>query len=81
MEKVGNTISDARRRVTALIMIARWIWVVNSVVAITSIMYHRYDITALAAFTWVLSLLATAFGHRAEKYLGIAEYNIRQSLM
>lgn len=79
MEKVGNTISNARQKVTALILIARWIWVVNSVVAITSIIYHRYDITALAAFTWVLSLLAAAFGQRAEKYLGTVEYAVRQS--
>ena len=81
MENVGNTISDARRRVTALVLMARWIWVVNSVVGITSVMYHRYDITALAAFTWVLAILAAVCGNRAEKYLGTAEYSVRQSQM
>lgn len=79
MEKVSNSISDARRRVSALVLIARWIWVVNSVVAITSITMHRFDVAALAAFTWVLSLLAAAFGHRADAYLGTAEQSLHTS--
>lgn len=76
MEKVGSFIDDARKRVMALVIIARWIWVINSLVAITSIAYHRYDIAALAAFTWVLSLVAAAFGGRATKCLVTAENTI-----
>ena len=77
MEKVGSNISDARRRVTALIIMARWIWIVNSLVTVVGLAYHRYDIAALAGFTWVLSLLASAFGHRAAEYLGAMERTIR----
>ena len=69
MEKAGNSISDARRRVTALVAMARWIWIVNSLVTVAGVAYHRYDVAALAGFTWVLSLLASAFGQRAAKYL------------
>ena len=69
MEKVGDSISDARRMVSALVIMARWIWVVNLLVAIAGVAYRRYDIVALAGFTWVLSLLASAFGHRAAQYL------------
>ena len=69
MQKVGNSISDARKRVTALVIMARWIWIVNSLVTVAGVAYHRYDIAALAGFTWVLSLLASAFGHRAAEYL------------
>lgn len=69
MEKVSNRISDARRRVTALVIMARWIWIVNSLFAVGGIAYHRYDIAALAGFTWALSLLASACGHRAAEHL------------
>lgn len=69
MDKVSNSISDARRRVTALVAMARWIWIVNSLVMIAGVAYCRYDIAALAGFTWVLSLLAASLGHRAAKYL------------
>ena len=79
MEKFGNNISDARRRVTTLAIMARWIWVVNSVVGLVSITYHRFDIAALAAFTWVLSLVAAALGHSAANYLGSVERTIRTS--
>ena len=73
MEKVSTRISDARRRVAALVAMARWIWIVNSLVAIAGIANRRYDIAALAGFTWVLSLLASAFGHRAAEYLANVE--------
>jgi len=69
MEKVGNSISDARRRVNALVTMARWIWVVNSLVMIAGVAHHRYDVAAVAGFTWVLSLLAAALGHRAAEHL------------
>jgi hypothetical protein len=73
MEKVCSFIGDARKRVTALVAIARWIWVVNSLVAIAGIAYHRYDVAALGGFTWMLSLVAAAVGIRATKYLATAE--------
>ena len=77
MEKVDVFIDDARKRVTALVTITRWIWVVNSLVALMSIVFQRYDIAALAGFTWVLSLVAAAFGHRAAECLVTAERTIR----
>lgn len=41
-------------------------------------MCRRYDLSALAGFTWVLSLVAAAVGNRAERNLGVAEQTIRQ---
>jgi hypothetical protein len=73
MEKVSISISDARRRVNVLVVMARWIWVVNSLVMVAGMWYQRYDVAALAGFTWVLSLFAAALGHRAVEYLGMAE--------
>ena len=73
MEKVSTNISDARRRINVLVAMARWIWIVNSLVMIAGMWYQRYDIAALAGFTWVLSLFAAAFGHRAVEYLGAEE--------
>lgn len=79
MVKAGYNIAHARKRVTLLVRMARWIWVVNSIAAVVSIMRTRYDIAALAAFTWILSLVATAVGHRAQKYLGTVEHKIVHS--
>lgn len=79
MEKVSNRISDARRKVTALVAMARWIWIVNSVVMIAGVAYHRYDVAAVAGFTWVLSLLTAALGHRAAEYLVNMEHTTRLS--
>jgi hypothetical protein len=73
VEKEASRISDARRRVTALVAIARWLWIVNSLVMLLSAWRGRYDIAALAAFTWVLALLVAAFGHRAAEYLATVE--------
>ena len=69
MENISSNISDARKLVTVLAVMTRWIWVVNSLVLIAGVAYERYDVTALAAFTWVFSLLAAALGHRAAAYL------------
>ncbi len=73
MENVCIFIGDARKRVSALVAIARWIWIVNSLVAVAGVLYHRYEIAALAGFTWMLSLVAAAVGMRATKYLTTAE--------
>ena len=79
MDKEASRISDARKRVTALVAMARWIWVVNSLVGLVSVAYGRYDVAALAGFTWVLSLFAAALGHRAAEYLITIERTIRLS--
>jgi hypothetical protein len=79
VDKEAGRITDARKRVTALVAIARWIWVVNSLVGLASVAYGRYDIAALAGFTWVLSLLVAAFGHRAAEYLVAVERTIHSS--
>ena len=79
MEKEAGRISDARKRVTAVVMLARWIWVVNSIVGLVSVAYGRYDIAALAGFTWALSLLVASFGHRAAECLTTVERTIRFS--
>ena len=78
MEKVGANISGARRNVNVLLTTARWIWVVNSLVMIAGVWYQRYDVAAVAGFTWILSLFAAAFGHRAVEYLGAEERAQRQ---
>lgn len=76
MDKVCNSISDARKKVTALVIMARWIWIVNLLVAVAGIAYHRYDIATLAGFTWALSIVASAFGRRAAEYLVAMESTI-----
>ncbi len=73
VEKEVGRISDARRRVTALASIARWLWIVNSLVMLLSAWQGRFDIAALAAFTWILSLIVAAFGNRAAQYLTSVE--------
>jgi len=79
MEKLRNEIEDALRRIKTLVIIARWIWIVNSVVLITSITRHRLDIAGLAAFTCVFGLIAAAMGRRASRYLATAEQTIQSS--
>jgi hypothetical protein len=79
VDKQASRISDARKRVMALVAIARWIWVTNSVVGVAGVAYGRYDIAALAGFTWVLSLVAASFGHRAAEYLVTVERTIHSS--
>jgi hypothetical protein len=79
VEKVDSRIADARKKVTSLVMVARWIWIVNSVVGLVGVAYGRYDVAALAAFTWVLSLLVAAFGHAAAEHLVKVERIIHSS--
>lgn|GEM_PF-1504300 len=77
MEKELNRVSDARRRVTALVAIARWLWIVNSLVMFASVWRGDYELAALAGFTWVLSLLVAAFGSRAARHLTTVEQSLR----
>ena len=79
MVKQTSRINDPRRKVTALVSIARWLWIINSLVALIGIISGRYDVAALAAFTWVMSLLVAAFGSRAALYLSRTERVIRTS--
>lgn len=74
-----SRISDARRRVTVMASIARWLWVVNSLVALSGALRGRFDIAALAGFTWILSLVVAAFGNRAAQYLASIERTINSS--
>lgn len=79
MEMHVSRISDARRRVTVMASIARWLWIVNSLVALSSALRGRFDIAALAGFTWALSLVVAAFGNRAAQYLASIERTMNSS--
>jgi hypothetical protein len=61
---------DARRKLTALVGIDRWVWVINAAVMLIGVYYGRFDIAALAGFTWILTLIATAIGARVAANLG-----------
>lgn len=76
MERETSRISDTRKRVAALASIARWLWIANSVIALVSAWRGRYDITALAGFTWISSLVVAAFGKRAAENLASIERTI-----
>jgi hypothetical protein len=81
MEAIGSdtnpNLRDAQRKLASLIEISRWVWVVNAVVTLIGVYYGRYDIAALAGFTWVLMLAATAIGRKVAAALrgGISPRN------
>ena len=77
MEELRTDLGVAARRLAALIEITRWLWIVNAAVTIIAIIYERYDIVAIAAFTWVLSLVAAAIAKRDEIYVDRAEHLIK----
>lgn len=76
MEELDLEIRDARTRVRALIEITRWIWLINVIVMVIGLVYSRFDVAGLAAFTWVMALLAAATGRRIARYLGDAHRTI-----
>lgn len=71
MQKLEIDIDRVNERMDALAAVWRFVWCINVVVIFVGFHYHRYDITALAGFTCVLSLIATAISRRISKYLGI----------
>ena len=54
----------------ALTEITRWIWCVNLAAMILGLIYARYALVGLAAFTWLAALVATASGRRASACMG-----------
>ncbi len=79
MDELTTEIRDARKTITALVEITRWLWVVNAVVMVIGICYADYRIAALAGFTWVLSLVAAGIARRASFYLKAAVRTIRST--
>ena len=77
MEELRTDLGVAARRLAALVEINRWLWIINAAVTIIAIIYERYDIVGIAAFTWVLSLVAAAIAKRAEIYVDRAEHLIQ----
>jgi len=69
-ENICPDLSETRRRLVTLVDIGRWVWVVNAVVTMVGAYYGRFDIAALAGFTWAMSLIATAIARRAAASLG-----------
>ena len=65
-----HRIADARKRIDALVEISRWIWLVNLAAMIVGLIYGRYHLAGLAAFTGVLAIVAAASGRRASEFLG-----------
>jgi hypothetical protein len=79
MEKLASEVTDARKRVAALVEITRWLWVINAIVMVVGIYYSSYQVAALAGFTLVVSLIAAAVARRASSYLRAAVRTIRSS--
>lgn len=79
MEELNNRVSDARRRIAALVMVARLVWVVNSLVGLASFVLHRYEVAALAGYTALMSLFLTACARRAVRHLHTVERVISSS--
>jgi hypothetical protein len=77
MDELRTDLGVAAKRLAALIEITRWLWIINAAVTIIAIIYERYDIVGIAAFTWVLSLIAAAIAKRAEIYVDRAEHLIQ----
>ena len=73
MNRLETEIGGARKRAAALVEISRWIWIVNLAVMVVAIVYGYHALAALAAFTGLLSLIATAIARRVSLYLGEAE--------
>ena len=76
MDELRTDLGVAANRLAALVEITRWLWIVNAAVTVIAIVYERYDIVGIAAFTWLMSLVAAAIAKRAEIYLGRAEHLI-----
>lgn len=81
MNRLETEIGGARKRAAILVEISRWIWVVNLAVMVVAIMYGYYALAALAAFTGLLSLIATAIARRVSLYLSEAESIISSQVM
>lgn len=77
MEELRTDLGVAAKRLAALIEITRWLWIINAAVTIIAVVYERYDIVGIAAFTWLLSLVAAAIAKRAEIYVDRAEHLIQ----
>lgn len=58
-------ICDLHARLGLGLSFTRLIWLVNFLAIILSVWCHRYDITLLAIFTWLCSLVASAIIHKA----------------
>lgn len=79
MDTLDSGIDNARKRVAAFTEIARWIWCINALVMLIGAYYNRYELAALAGFTWILSLVAAAIGRRVVEYLSTVENSIRMT--
>lgn len=61
---------DARRKLASLVEIVRWIWVVNAAVMLVGSYYGRFDLAALAGFTWLMALVSAGIARRLIGRLG-----------
>jgi len=79
MEELGNRVTDARRRILALVSVARWVWVVNTLIGLTSFVCHRYELAAVAGYTSAMSFFVAVYARRAARQLRNVERIITSS--
>lgn len=73
MEELENRVTDARKRISALMRVARWAWVLNSLIGLAALGCHRYELAVVAGYTSVTSLFVAAFARRAARHLHTVE--------
>ena len=69
MEELETRVTDARRRISALVSVARWVWILNSLVGLASFACHRYELATVAGYTSATSLLVAACARNAARHL------------
>lgn len=77
MEELGSRVTDARRGISALVSVARWVWVLNCLVSLAGFTCHRFDVAAVAGSTSAMSLVVAAYARRAVRNLCGVESIIR----
>ncbi len=69
MEELGSRVTLARKRLSRLLAVARWVWVANCVIALWCFAGHRYELATAAGYTSIMSLLVAACARRAARHL------------
>jgi hypothetical protein len=69
MEELGNKVTTTRKKISALMLISRGVWVTNCLIGFACFTCHRYDLAAAAGYACLMSLLIAACARRATRYL------------
>lgn len=73
MGKLEGGIADARRRVSAVLDILRWVWCLNAAAMALGIHSGNYEMAAATGLTCLLGLAGSAVARGAERRLRVVE--------